>query len=280
MGHAVWRHFALLSAMALLLPVLASASSLHERVPAGGWGVALHAALLYAPGGLLLLLPLAAGIAVGTAAARDGVAVALRVVVVTMALMLAVDVWAAPAGQRAALTAAREAGAEWPFPGDVERTRSPMDTLGGIRTGVAFLRGDIAGAGERLERYPRDHPRTTALDMTHRLALLLLPFIVTGVILGVSAWVRARVIFRRRRDATVAHWVLAWLLVPLTGLWVTSWATGMHHRVLFRQDPLWMSLVPYVPFVVVAALGWWAAAQLPAGDADAVPDHDAARAPR
>jgi hypothetical protein len=112
---------------------------------------------------------------------------------------------------------------------------------------------------ELLRSYPPSHPRMVAADVVERLAFFALPFITMGLVLGISAWLGARVIFRAPRDEVVARWFLAWVLAPVAWVLIPTWSGQSNYRILFLGKSLWLPLVPYLPFLVLAALGWRAA---------------------
>ena len=232
MRSPAWRHLALLTAVAV---AFLFAADLLTGAPtrAGGWRGAPLAALQSLPDALYLLLGVVAGISVGTLSpeARNVRQAAGIVAVVTLA-MLGLDAWGATL---------REGGV--------------------LRAAIALGSGSLREAHVVLTTYPAGHPRTVAHEALVRAGLLLLPVVLVGLVLGIGAWVNARVIFRAPRDAVVARWVIAWLLVPGATALIVSWSGGYGYETLFRGQPLWLPLVPYVPALALAGVGWRAAAR-------------------
>jgi hypothetical protein len=182
------------------------------------------------PSSLYIILPALAGIAVGTL--RPGprsTATGARIVVAITVLMLALD-----------LTGSDAQSSVW-------------------RSLAALLRGGWTGAGELLHSYPLGHPRVVAEHALARGGLLLLPLVLVGLVMGVAAWSTERVTFRTATDGTVARWAVAWVLVPAAFALVLNWSESYAYRILFRGAPLWLPLVPYVPALIIALVGWRAA---------------------
>ena len=250
MRRNVWWHVALLTVGAFLLLWITPALGFHSRRSAGGWGTALYAALLWMPGDLFRFLPVLVGIAVGTAGllGRRGVRTAAGVVLAAMVAMAVINAWVEPHVDSAASVAARRAPATWPLPSDT--LEESVWQVSSLRAGIALLRGDITGTGEIRRTYPMDHPRGVAAQTIVDISTFLLPFITVGVMLGIVAWVRGRVTFRRARDEVVGRWVAAWIMAPVVWNFVLEHSNDTQFRMLFRAAPLWSPLVPYVPFLL------------------------------
>jgi hypothetical protein len=264
MSKTVWRHLALLSMLAFVL--WARTSQFHRTAPQLGWGEAVYAGAIHTldSGQLGWFLAVAAGIAVGTSTVgRRGVRTAVAVLAMTMLAMVALDVVVEPAATRAAKSAAKLAAASvttaWPGFFNDTTIRSRADTLGNIRTGIQLLRERPAALHEPLgESWSQDNPRSLAVEAAMYAPTLLLPFIGIGIMLGAGTWVRNRVTFRAPRDETVARWVSAWVLVPAVCGFIAAWSSGSNYMTLHTRD-YWLPLHPYLPFLVIAALGWRAA---------------------
>ena len=76
--------------------------------------------------------------------------------------------------------------------------------------------------------------------------------------LGIVTWVRQRVTFRAVRDETVATWVVSWVVVAAVCGFVRDWSFRSNWMTQTTRD-YWLPLHPYLPFLVIAALGWRAA---------------------
>lgn len=261
MQRSVWRHFAVLVFLALLIPVAQYASLFRDRVPTAAWGAILWAALLESPRQWYYLLPLAPAIAAAVAyVGRTAVGNALRMVGVTLLLMLAIDIWIAPAADGELARLAAHPPAQWP---DTRSSAGPPNSLfedvGAIRAAVTLVREHPAALHEQLREYPATHPRVVAERAVEDVTVLLVPVILVGILIGVSAWVERRVLFRSARDALVARWSLAWVIAPAAWAVIGTWSRGAGTDVLFRNGSLWLPLVPYLPFAVLGVLGWRAA---------------------
>lgn len=261
MQRSVWRHLAVLICIALLISVTQHASSFHDRAPDLSWGTILWFALLASPGRFASLLVVAPAIAVGIGyLGRRGMRSAFGVVTVTLLVLIAIDVWIDPAAGREIDRLARLVPSKWPVPGETAPSPvAPMDSIGVLRTAAYLIVEQPREIGERLARYPAGHPRVVAAVTVQNAATFLLPLILAGIVVGASAWVRERVIFRSTRDEVVARWFLAWVLAFAAWRVIGSWSSGYSYEMLFRDGSLWLPLVPYAPFVILGALGWHAA---------------------
>ena len=226
-----WRHLVLLVLLGALFVYLADLlTGAQSRV--GGWSGAPTEALRSLPEALYPMFALAAAIAVGTLrpyARRVREAIGI-VVVVTLAMAL-LDLIS-------------------PSSGDVSA----------FRTISLLSRGTLGDFSMVARSYTLDHPRYIALVATQRGAMLLLPAILVGLVLGLGAWVHARVQFRSSRDAAVARWVLAWVLSIGAIALIMSWSSGYSYEILSLGKPIWLTFVPYIPAGAVSAVGWRAAA--------------------
>jgi hypothetical protein len=268
MSKSVWRHLGLLSMLSFFPGLWGFSSQFRREMPELGWGPALHAAGLHTLGSGLLgyYLAIAAGIAVGTGAlGKRSVRTALAVLAVTTLAMIVLDVVIEPAATRAskeaARTAARSPATAWHgfFSDTIIWNRA--DTLGDLRTGIQLLRDNPAALREPLgESWSQDNPRSLAERASVFAPTLLLPFIGIGLMLGIVAWVRQHATFGRPRDETIAAWVLAWVVVPAACSFIRDWSSRSGYTALHTRD-YWLPSHIYVPFLVIAALGWREAAR-------------------
>lgn len=229
MRFALWRHFALLLVLACVFLV---ATTMLTGVAAPAGASPLEHALRELPESLYWMLGVVAGIVVGTARpAGRTVHDAMMVALVATAGMLALSIFAMP-----------DAGLEGP------------------RLVRAFEVGHVLPAALPAS-YPVDHPRIIASETLRQLGMLALPAILVGVMLGIGAWLDARVRFRYPRDGVVARWMLSWLLVPGMAAVLLNWSMSYGYDILFRGQPAWIVLMPYAPALVVAIIAWRGAAR-------------------
>lgn len=225
----VWRHFLLLASLGALFVFSADLLTGAQSRSGGGWAAA-RSALRGVPDSLFLLLPIIAGVAVGTlrSDARQ-TNTAFRVTVATMLCMFVLQLSVLALGD-------------------------PVSGL--LASPVTFVRG-VEASRVVLSSYPTDHPRVLMYDVASRAAqLLLLPAVLVGTVMGLGAWVRDRVMFRAPGDELVARWVLALMLSPLMLAVIVSWSGGYSYEIMFMGQSILLVLVPYLPAVAVAAVGW------------------------
>lgn len=257
MNKSLWRHFGLLAVVVSAYVVASYALMWHAKAPARiPWSNALWAALLDAPSSIATYIALAAGIAAGTAShTTRSLRGAGGVLVVSVALMIAIDMWISPLSTIGNQRAARAQQQAWPLPDDTI-IYSPADTVGRIRTAIRILQTQPVALHEPLgSSWSADNPRMLAADAAVVLPHLLLPFITMGLALGAASWQRRRVLFRSPRDEVLARWCTAWVLAPAAWTLVLRW-TSINYAVLHQTSPYWWPVALYTPFLIVAALGW------------------------
>lgn len=263
MSKVVWRHLLLLGLLAFAPFLWQGVSQFHRGAPNLGWMEAFYAGALFALGntGPASFFAVAAGIAVG-ASSTDArrVRTAVVVMAVTVAAMVVLDSIVVPSATRAAVAAAKRAAVSsetvWPsfFNDTLVHTRT--DSIGYLRTGLSLLVERPAALSEPLgATWSHNHPRSRATDAAIFAATLLLPFIAIGMVLGVSAWMRTRVVFRAPRDEAVAKWISSWVLAAAVCGFIVAWSDSLSWRVLHGRN-YWLPLQPYWPFVILAILGW------------------------
>ena len=224
-----WRHLLLLTVLSVgavfLIDLLSGAPT-----RAGGWSGAPDAALRALPDILAPTLAVALAIAVGTLPPTAGHTkrAALMTAVV---LLLLVGLAFALSGSHA------------------------------LPTIVGAFSGSLGDTGEIVTAYDIEHPRRLLLEALQRGGLLLAPVVLAGISLGVAAWIHSRVMFRSPRDGTVARWTVSWVLAPGVLAFVLNWAQSAATDVLFRGSPIWHALVPWTPAMMLAVVGWRAAAR-------------------
>jgi hypothetical protein len=269
MHRSLWRHFSILCLIAFLYCVVGATLMWHARDPLRvTWNAALWAGIVDSPERIAIYFALMAGISVGTSRLGSrGVKSAAGVLLATTVLMIVIDMWINPAFTRANQRAARTYREAWPLASDTV-IYSPLDTLGVIRTAARLVRDRPAALNERLgASWRQDHPRELATNVAVKLPLFLLPFITMGLVLGAVTWQRRRLIFRTPRDESVARWCTAWVLAPAAWAMLLDFSS-MHYAVLHHYRPYWWPLFRYLPFAIIAVLGWRAAART--SDADVI----------
>jgi hypothetical protein len=224
-----WRHLLFLTVLSVgavfLIDLLSGAPT-----RAGGWSGAPGAALRALPDILAPTLAVALAIAVGTLPPTAGhTKRAALMTAVVLLLLVSLD-FALPASHA-------------------------------LPTIVGAFSGSLGDTGEIVTAYDTSHPRRVLLEALQRGGLLLSPVVLAGISLGVAAWIHSRVMFRSPRDGTVARWVVSWALAPGVLAFVLNWAQSAATDVLFRGSPIWHVLVPWTPAMMLAVVGWRAAAR-------------------
>jgi len=221
-----WRQLALLTFLAVLFVFLAD---LFTGAPtrAGGWAGAPRLALRSLPDALYPMLAVVAGLAVGTMPADVHMRrSALWIVVVVTGAMLV-----------------------------LETAHSVVNST--LPASASAVVSEVArGAPIVLTKYPVSHPRVIATETLKRAGMLLLPVILAGMMIGVTSWVHANVIFRAARSAVIARQVITWILVPCVSVMLISWSDGYSYNVLFRGVTPLLMLLPYLPALALAVVGW------------------------
>lgn len=198
------------------------------------------------------VLPVLASIAVGmlsfdASLARHAVLMAVVATLLMVALDLVPPTLTQPEADSPALSGAtfqRRAAA------------SQLHGGGALRTMVAFARGDLVLGSDVPARYPADHPRLLAATAASAGGHLLLPAVLVGIMLGLQAWVSDHVTFRSTWDARLAHLLLSWVVAPATFFLIVGWVHRIQLQVLFGDSRLAAMLLPYIPFTLIAAIGW------------------------
>lgn len=255
-----WTHLALLLTVILWIASAHHVIRIHTDAPALGWLTATRLGVLVAIApfsSILRWLALLPALIAGTSAPDAHYTRRLVTsLLVTLALMVAVDTMIGPAAFR---TIRREAHASSAtFPRYVHDTtfvrRSPIDSVGALRAGYRVLRTNPAALREPLgQSWYADNPRSVATDASFAAATLLLPFTISGIVLGVLAWIRRRTMFRTNADARTARWFVTWTIAVLA--WALTGAfAGSSYEVLRSRD-YWAPLRSQWPFVVLAILG-------------------------
>lgn len=265
MTRSFWRHLAALLLFAAVLSAVQYVPHLRRMAPGADAGTFAWLFVIGILQSLFVVLPMVAGIAIGTAGSgRPGARSAARLLAILFAILVLVDTTAGPALARAHAEQARRAPASWPLARDTFDIQFPIVRDGAIRTGLSLALGNAPETPPNLHGHYRASPRQLGIDLLSAYGLMLLPFIGMGIVLGATTWVRQRVTFRTSRDEIVARWVLAWLLTGSAVALFLSWPLGMHYRLSVGRASFWEPVVVALPFLALAALGWRAAAREPA----------------
>jgi hypothetical protein len=142
---------------------------------------------------------------------------------------------------------------------EVRTTPGRLDE-GAVRTLVGFLWAPQDGVNEVLRKYPDGHPRLSLAKGLFSFLLLLLPPVFVGMNLGATAWISDRVSFRTPKDGRLVQLLLSWALTPFFLSLVVFFSTRTQAAVLFHGQSPFLILLPAVPLLFVASLGWRAAA--------------------
>lgn len=255
-----WIHLGLLLVLILWIASAHHVVRIHADAPALGWLTATRLGVLVALApfsSVVRWLALLPALVVGTSAPdRYHTRRVVGMLAVTLTLMVGVDMAIGPMAFRALRHESQTTSASLPrYVFDTTLvTRSPIDSLGALRAGARVLRTSPAALREPLgERWPLDHPRSVATDASFAAASLLWPFTITGIVLGVLAWIRRRTLFRTANDARTARWFVTWTIAVLA--WTLSAVfAGNTYRVLHDRD-YWAPLRSQWPFVILAILG-------------------------
>lgn len=242
-----WWH---LAAVLVLVAAVEGGKELIAGVPP--WTV-----FMALPRWIYLWCPILAGVAISirkadreTARAAIGVGVAVTLLMV--ALDLAGSLATQPAEQIAAITAR-----------GFTSMRTDGSGAGWVQTMLEWLRGGLAGVGERLAQgdvYPDAHPRVRAGEALLDGSLVLMVFGVLGLVLAAGRWIRSHVTFNRMEDERAAHLVVAWLLAPMAVGLTLRLAEKVRFKALFLDGPLWAILVPPSALLAVGIAAWiWSA---------------------
>ncbi len=261
MNRSPLRHFAVLVLIAVVYTIaMTTYNGLYQHQTRFVWSAAVWWAMLNTYDRIAWYVALMAGIAVGTSS-RDqrGIRSALTILAITVGAMVTLDVVVGPAATFANQRAARSYGDAWPMVGDTI-IYSSRDSVGLIRVGWRLLRDRPAALHEPLgSSWSQNHPRALLTDVSIRLPRLLLPFVTMGLVLGAVTWLRRHATFALSRDATIARWCVAWVLA--TAAWSRLLDEPNSYNIEHRRLPYWWPVFLYVPYLVIAALGWRAAAR-------------------
>ena len=244
-----WRQLALLTLLAVLFVFLADLFT-GAPIRAGGWAGAPRLALQSVPDALFPMFAVVAGLAVGTMPSDTQMRrSALWIVAVMTGAML------------------------------VLATASSVAESASRPTAMSALVNEVArGVPVVLTKYAVNHPRVIATETLKRAGMLLLPVILAGMMIGVTSWVHANVIFRAPRSAVIARQVITWILVPGVSVMLISWSDGYSYSVLFRGGTPLLMLLPYLPALALAVVGWrstpWAPQLLTTASVVAQPPHE------
>jgi hypothetical protein len=130
-----------------------------------------------------------------------------------------------------------------------------------VRTGGAWISGNLEGVDIRSEAYSEGHPRLLAVEALGELSLLLLCFATTGIVLGVCSWLSRHARFDSRPNEAGARIAVAWLVAAGVVLLTQGGYASSRFQVLFNDADLWTLLLPSFGFLALGAVGFWMAAR-------------------
>jgi len=246
-GKQIWSHFGFLLGLAAILYVVV-------RVFAG---TGLAGTLSGLPQFMFVVIPIAAGLAAGaTSFSPASLRGALGIALVAPVLMLLFE---SGIGPRLAPAVAEGVELEADLGTEVELVN---------RSGSLSIFVDMVSDPEfrqstaPAERYGFGHPRLLLKEAATRILALLLPGVLIGLAIGIASWMNTRVRFITAVDARFAQLLVAWTVIPLARAVIDYWAVAMGFSALFEGVPLWILLVPYLAFGLLAALGWRSASRV------------------
>lgn len=219
------------------------------------------------PSSIYPILPILVGLSVGMPRVRAGLTRhAAAMALLVTGVMLLIDFTAPPASQLSLNSATVAAG------GAVTANRIVRHgPVNAIPTLISTIGESSTAIDEVLSQYPPDHPRVrVALSVNHAM-LMTLPIVLAGIVLGMGAWVSGRVSFRQDRDERIARLALVWLVVPAAYWVVQVFAEDALASVLVSGDSFLMLIVPWLPALVLCALGWHSSRREEAGGVSAPP---------
>lgn len=266
MSRVVWRQFLLAILLIVAYQMLWSIQSYHGTTwLQKAYGPLPIAMLKWLPRSILFSLPFAAGIALALLPIRAGAyRQALLLVGGVTAFLVVDDLALRPVWReydRVTMT---------PDPADSARVLRFSDTTGAITGTWAHLRGKVQPGD--IQRWPPEPSRNeqglvriddgsrvvrlSAAITYNQLTNLLLPFIGAGLVLGLGAWLRRAVTFRRPRDESLFRLVSAWILVPACIMFLMMMQRGMWYDLKSEQVWLIWLFVPVICGMIPAFLGW------------------------
>lgn len=254
-GSFPWLHTGLLLAVSSAFALFLGFEAARTPAMGAGLGARLIQSLWSFPGAMFPLFPLIVGISVGTCRPGRGVVRSAGIIVVLTTLaMVSVDLFAPPSSLPSLLYPTWRQGAVVASPGDALEFEGRA-----LPSVIRLLTSGASGIGEVLESYPPGHPRLMLTNGMFACLLMTLPAGVVGLMLGMGTWIRDRVGFRHDKDELLARIALAWTVAPMSLWLVTQFSRHAQNGFLFHGGSGYAILLPAAPFLVIGALGWWAA---------------------
>ena len=247
---ASWIHLAGLALIVALFLILHRSATI---APAdSGLLERLSLGIKLLPSSIYPILPILVGLSVGMPRVRRGLTRhAATMALLVTGVMLLIDLTAPPASQLSLNRATVGAG------GAVSASRIVRHgPVNAIPTLISTIGERSPAINEVLPQYPPDHPRwRIALSVNHAL-LMTLPIVLAGIVLGMGAWMSGRVYFRQDRDERIARLAMVCLVVPAANWVIQLLAEDALASVLVSGDSFFMLIVPWLPALVLCALGW------------------------
>jgi hypothetical protein len=267
MSRVVWRQFLLAIAVIVLYQMLWSIQGYqNQRWLQESFGSLPLATLKWIPRSILFALPFAPGVALALLPIRPGAfRQAFLLVGGVTAFLVFNDLALSPAWK------AYDAATTVPDSASAVRPLRFADTTGAITASLAHLRGKVKP--EDIQKWPPDtsggrNPgfevvrsgarvvRMSAAMSFNQFTDLLMPFLGAGLVLGIGAWLRNAVTFRRPRDEAIFRLLSAWVIVPAAIMFVMGNQRGMWYDL--SSESVWMVwlFVPPLCGLIPAFLGW------------------------
>ncbi len=247
---ASWIHLAGLTSIVAVFLVLQRSATI---APAdSGFLERLSLGMKLLPSSIYPILPILVGLSVGMPRVRAGLTRhAAAMALLVTGVMLLIDFTAPPASHLSLNSVTVAAG------GAVTANRIVRHgPVNAIPTLISTIGESSTAIDEVMRQYPPDHPRVRlALSVNHAM-LMTLPIVLAGIVLGMGAWMSGRVSFRQNRDERIARLALVWLVVPAAYWVIQVFAEDALASVLVSGDSFFMLIVPWLPALVLCALGW------------------------
>ena len=272
MSRSVLRQFFLATALIVLYATLTSMRYMTARPHfAERSGGVARTLLLQIPGEIIFALPVAAAVALAVLRLAPGAFRQSILLVGTVTALLVVnDLAARP------LWTALDRELMGTDTGTSVRSGRFDDATSALGGSLAHLLGKVQV--EDIQRWPPDtagrsgfRPITDPRVIVRMSAfakyadasrLLFLPFLASGLVLGLGVWLRRVATFRSERDERLFRLVLGWVLAIAGVLGTHVVQRGMAYELSSPESSLLWILAPVIVLGIPSALGWRAVRRL------------------
>jgi hypothetical protein len=107
--------------------------------------------------------------------------------------------------------------------------------------------------------YPADAVRLQVAHAYAKVAFLLLPAVIAGLVLGAVSWMDRTMLFTSRATETAVEFVLGWLVGPLILVVALAMARQVLSLTLFDGAPPPTVFLPYLALLGISLVGWMTA---------------------